>query len=174
MQATDHIPSNGSSTSSSLLRRVIARDSIAWDRFAKLYGPLVYRWARQANLQNEDAADIAQEVFRGVVNNLGGFEPGSGNTFRGWLFGVTRNKIADHFRKFGKESPAIGGTDAGLMLDNVVPHNADSLEPTSDRIDDQLDLLHRALRLIKVEFTDTTWSAFWRSTVDGVPHRRNC
>ncbi len=35
-----------SSTSTSLLRRVKARDPDAWQRLVNLYGPLVYRWAR--------------------------------------------------------------------------------------------------------------------------------
>ena len=51
------------STSASLLARVQADDSEAWSRLVRLYGPVVYRWARQAGLQPNDAADVAQAVF---------------------------------------------------------------------------------------------------------------
>lgn len=30
-------------------------------------------------------------------------------------------------------------------------------------------LLRRALRMLRPEFTDATWQAFWRTTVDNVP-----
>ena len=48
------------STSSSLLMRVKGRDPDAWQRLVNLYGPLVYRWAREAGLQDSDAADVMQ------------------------------------------------------------------------------------------------------------------
>ncbi len=54
---------SSSSTSTSLLGRVKSRDPDAWERFVKLYSPLVYRWARQVGLQESDASDLAQEVF---------------------------------------------------------------------------------------------------------------
>ena len=46
------------STSSSLLIRVKQRDPDAWQRLARLYTPLVYRWARHTKLQDDDAGDI--------------------------------------------------------------------------------------------------------------------
>lgn len=52
-------------TSSSLIRAILARDPQAWSRFAQLYGPVVYRWVRQWGLQENDAADVVQEVFQG-------------------------------------------------------------------------------------------------------------
>jgi hypothetical protein len=98
-----HVVSNGnpdisSSTSLSLIDRVRARDAEAWQRLSQLYGPLVYRWARQAGLQANDAIDLAQEVFGAVsagINNFRHDRPG--DTFRGWLWGVTNNKLKVSF-----------------------------------------------------------------------------
>lgn len=53
----------GSSTSASLLARVKADEPLAWERLIKLYGPVVYSWARGAGLQSEDAADLGVTVW---------------------------------------------------------------------------------------------------------------
>ncbi|MFH1922159.1 MAG: sigma factor [Planctomycetota bacterium] len=39
----------------------------------RLYGPAVYRWARQAGLQASDAADVVQEVFTNVAADIATF-----------------------------------------------------------------------------------------------------
>lgn len=58
------------SSSSSLLGRLRQQDPQARWRLSKLYGPLVYRWVRQAGLQEQDVADVAQDVFRAVAADL--------------------------------------------------------------------------------------------------------
>ena len=45
------------SASSSLIRLVKRRDPEAWQRLAKMFGPVVYGWGRQSGLQASDAAD---------------------------------------------------------------------------------------------------------------------
>ncbi len=70
------------------------RDTDAWREFVQLYGPVVYRFARNRGLQDADAADLMQDVLRSVARNANRMEydPKRG-TFRGWLYTVTRNKI---------------------------------------------------------------------------------
>src|SRR5438046_713552 len=87
-------------TSSSLIDRVKADESGAWDRLVTLYAPLVYHWCRRWNLQEEDLADVFQEVFKTLVVHIARFRrERQGDTFRGWLWTITRNKVQDHFRK---------------------------------------------------------------------------
>src|SRR5207249_11718846 len=45
------------------------RDADAWREFVQLYGPVVYRFARNRGLQDADAADLMQDVLRSVVRN---------------------------------------------------------------------------------------------------------
>jgi len=159
------------STSSSLIGRVKARDGDAWQRLCRLYGPMVYRWARQAGLQDPDAADVGQEVFRTVADRIGAFEHDRpGDTFRGWLWTITRNKLGDHFRRRASQPQAAGGTDALERLERL-PDALDEFESQSTvsppGFDARADLLHRTLEAIRDEFEPSTWQAFWRVTVEG-------
>lgn len=152
------------STSPSLIRLVKAGDSAAWQRLARLYGPLVYRWARQAGLQDCDAADVLQEVFRAVFNGLGRFHHGAPNdSFRGWLWTITRNEIRRFYNRRVSCPEAVGGSDAHRQLQQF-PDAPD--EPSSSQqIGDDLGIVHRALELVRGEFEQRTWQAFWRATL---------
>src|SRR5262245_54299739 len=85
-----------SATSRSLLDRVRTNDAAAWDRLVALYAPLVFHWCRRWDLQHQDAADILQDVFQAVATHIAQFrKEREGDTFRGWLRTITRNKVRD-------------------------------------------------------------------------------
>ena len=87
------------SVSKTLLERVRADDQGAWTRLADFCAPLVYTWCRRFGVPAEDAADLLQDVLLTVHCKLGTFRRDRpGDTFRGWLWTVTRNKIHDFFR----------------------------------------------------------------------------
>ena len=71
-------------TTTTFLARVKEKDFVAWKRLCKVYGPLVYRWSRKAGLQDQDAADICQEVFKTVSGRVADFRRDRPeDTFRG-------------------------------------------------------------------------------------------
>jgi RNA polymerase sigma-70 factor, ECF subfamily len=158
--------SSSTSTQRSLLQRAKGHDPAAWERILALYGPLVLRWCRGWGLQDDDAADVFQEVFQAVAAHLAGFHRDrTGDTFRGWLRTITRNKVNDHYRRREREPAGAGGSEARDRLARVAgkvppdePDGADAAET---------GLLHRALAMIRGEFEPRTWEAFWRTAVDG-------
>jgi RNA polymerase sigma-70 factor (ECF subfamily) len=156
-----------SGTSSSLLDRVKADEAGAWDRLVALYAPLLYHWCRRWKLQEEDLADVFQEVFKTLVVHLAEFRKDrDGATFRGWLWTITRNKVLDHFRKRGQEAAGAGGSEASMRLSELpAPEVAEKTEPEEAEAIRRLYL--RGLDLIRNEFEDRTWQAFWRTAIEG-------
>ncbi len=153
-------------TSPSLLARVIDLRPEAWRRLVKLYGPMIYVWARQAGLQPEDAADVVQEVFVSVATHIGTFDQEQpGSTFRGWLWTIAQNKVRDHFRRQRGKPQAQGGTDAQVRLaqlpDQLSDSSLDTPSPARVWIDPAV------LDAIRAEFEERTWTAFTRSAIDG-------
>jgi RNA polymerase sigma-70 factor, ECF subfamily len=97
----------------SLLQRLGSSPTpAAWERFIRLYTPLLFYWARRRGLQEHDAADLVHDVLVVLVQKLPEFQYRPGKSFRGWMRMVLLNKWRD--RK-GEAAPAAGfaGWDAG-------------------------------------------------------------
>ena len=151
-------------TSLTLLQRAQARQPAAWERLVDLYAPLVLHWCRRSGLVDADAADVFQEVFRSVAEHLVEFRRDRpGDSFRGWLRTITRNKVLDHFRRQQRQPAASGGSDAQHLLLEV-PDAVEESDPTeNDLLTRQL---HQALELIRPEVEERTWKAFWMVQMD--------
>ena len=158
---------NDKSTSVTLLERVRSRDQDAWQRLLHLYTPLVVYWCRHGGVHAQDAEDVCQGVFQAVAVGLEGFRrEHSGQTFRGWLRGITRHKILDYVRRRQQQPQAEGGTDAQRRLAGVA--QAETPLPETDDPEEELTgLYHRALEMVRSEFEARTWQAFWRVAVEG-------
>ena len=156
-------------TSSSLLDRVRAQDQAAWERLVHLYSPLVYRWCCRAGLQTADAADVGQEVFRAVVSHMADFRrDGAGDSFRAWLRTITRTKLLNFFRAQGPGNPAAGGSEAQRLLYEVPAKELDDPGPEGQAEETRI-LFRQALDLIRSEFNEQTWKAFWSVVVEEQP-----
>jgi RNA polymerase sigma-70 factor (ECF subfamily) len=150
-------------TSLTLLERARNQDQEAWKRLHHLYAPLVTTWCGRWGVQGQDADDINQEVFQAVAASLDGFRRDRpGDTFRGWLRGITRNKLLDHLRRRQNQAEAQGGTDAQRQMNQV----AEQVWP-EDSEADLGALYRRALEMVRGEFEQQTWDMFWRATVEG-------
>jgi RNA polymerase sigma-70 factor, ECF subfamily len=158
--------SSSTRTQRSLLERARARDPAAWERMVALYAPLVLSWCRSWGLKPEDAADVFQEVFQAVAAHLKGFRrERSGDTFRGWLRTIARNKANDFFRRKQREPEGVGGSEGQAILAQV-PEELSAAEEEAS-VEAENALLHRALEMIRSEFEHRTWQAFWQTAVEG-------
>lgn len=152
------------STSSDLLTRVRRHEADAWQRFVHIYAPLVYGWCRRAGVGAADSGDVTQDVFAKVFTAIADFRHDrAGDTLRGWLRVISRNKILDHFRTRQKSPQAAGGSDAqAVLVANAVNNDDDESTIVSERH----GLLHRAAELVRGEFEPRTWQAFWLMVVE--------
>jgi RNA polymerase sigma-70 factor (ECF subfamily) len=150
-------------TSLTLLERIRNQDEDAWQRLMRLYAPLVERWCAHKGVRGQDAEDVLQDVFQAVATGLDKFRrEGSGDTFRGWLRVITRNKLIDHSRRRDRQPEAQGGTDAHVRMGQLAEQ-----ELPEDTAADLGALYRRALELVRSEFEERTWEAFWRAAVEG-------
>ncbi len=157
-----------SRTSASLLRAARDNDPAAWQRIVETYSRRMYRWCRQAGVPPEDASDITQEVFRSVARKLVDFHhDGAGDSFRGWLYAITRNKVRDYFgRRPGRRELAAGGTDAQKLFLELADDSSGS-HSTKDRPAGNARLNMGLVAQIQAEFSQRDWLLFWRVVVDG-------
>jgi len=151
-------------TRPSLLLRVRdPHDDAAWAQFVEIYTPLIYGYCRSRGLQDSDAADVAQETMRAVAKAIGKFDydPQRGK-FRNWLLTVVRSRL-HNFLAQQQRQPALAGETTLLKHE----HNA---TPAADESVWEADyyrgIFNWAAKRIRNEFQESTWQAFWRTTID--------
>jgi RNA polymerase sigma-70 factor (ECF subfamily) len=149
-------------TSLSLLQRVRRRDDEeAWGRFVALYTPLLCTWSNRLGLQNSDALDLVQDVFTLLVDKLPEFRYDQGQSFRGWLRTVLRNKW---FQQRRRAVP--------LPISAEDPRIAELHGPDEESFSDteyRQHLVQQALRMVQGDFQPTTWKAWSEYVVSGRP-----
>ncbi|HXG46837.1 MAG TPA: sigma-70 family RNA polymerase sigma factor [Methylomirabilota bacterium] len=146
-------------TSHSLIQRACRLEPAAWERLCALYGPIIYGWCRRGGLQDSDAADAVQEVFRSVFTHLDQFRR-QGGVFHAWLWQITINQVRLHFRQ-RQRNPIPTDDNQVQQWPDCGDGDEPELESTRQRI------LRRALDLIRGDFSEQTWSAFARITLKG-------
>ena len=141
----------------------------AWQRLLTIYGPLVFHWCEREGLNSADSADVMQDVFIAVSKSISAFSKArTTDSFRGWLWTVTRNKVRDFCRKQSRQIDTVGGTNAWIQLAALAEQlSDDSLSVTSPR--EVSGMLHRTMEMVKAEFEQRTWTAFWRTAVEDEP-----
>lgn len=116
-------------------------------------------------LSDADAADAVQEVFRSVYSHATDFDvENQQSSFRAWLWAITRNQVRLFYRRRGSTPQAQGGTDVARQLNEYPDWIDDEEEPVTSH--ERRSLLQRTLAVIRNDFDDTTWQAFWRLAVE--------
>jgi RNA polymerase sigma factor (sigma-70 family) len=154
-------------TRASLLARLRdPQDRAAWQQFVELYGSLVYSFARRRGLQDADAADLTQEVFLAVAQAQGRWQynPTHG-TFRGWLYGITRNKVARFLQRRRLQPAGSGDTNVQARLAEQPSPGPDPAEAWEEEF--RMQLFRLAAAEVQDNFAPKTWQAFWGTAVEG-------
>ena len=119
------VPGRAPATSLTLLERLRDNESEAWRIMVSLYRPLICHWCIRAGVRQDDVEDVAQEVFRVAALSIEKFRrERPGDSFRGWLRGITRNFTLLYFRRQNAQPQASGGTDAFQRLDELADTEA--------------------------------------------------
>ncbi|HET6422652.1 MAG TPA: sigma-70 family RNA polymerase sigma factor [Planctomycetaceae bacterium] len=140
-------------------------NTAAWHEFVRLYGPVVYGFARKRGLQDADAADLMQDVLRSVSSAIGRLDyDRQQGTFRGWLFTITRNKVFN-FLSARRIRPQSSGDTATNRLLETHPEAVDGADVWE--LEYQRRLAALAMDKVQTEFQTSTWQAFWQTAVEG-------
>jgi RNA polymerase sigma-70 factor (ECF subfamily) len=151
-------------TRPSLLLRVRdVSDHAAWTQFVEIYTPLIYQYCRGRGLQEAAAADVAQETMRAVARAITKFEydPRKGK-FRNWLLTVLQSRLSNFLAEQGRQPASASETSLQFHVEKESPATEDAVwDAEYYRV-----LFNWAAERICGEFQESTWSAFWQTTID--------
>jgi RNA polymerase sigma factor (sigma-70 family) len=143
-------------------------DERAWAEFTEIYAPLVQQLARRRGLQDADAQDLIQEVFRAVARAIERYDPDRARgSFRGWLSRIAGNLIINHLVAQRRHPRGTGDTDIQRLLEQ----QPDLLAEESALFESEYRkrLLSWAAERVRGSFSEPMWQAFWRTSVEGQP-----
>lgn len=135
----------------------------AWNEFATLYQPVIFRFCRAKGLQHADATDVTQDVLTKVAIAIDSFDGnGENRNFRGWLYRITRNLVVDFVRKRDK-NPHVQ-FEAAIDLATSMSPSVDESAEFKDAFEYQVFLA--ASERIRQQVKPATWRAFWETEIN--------
>jgi RNA polymerase sigma-70 factor, ECF subfamily len=158
-------------TSVSLLDRLKAAgpDASDWNRLQGIYLPLITRWLGRVPGLDEEADDLAQEVFVVVIREIPRFQRQREGSFRAWLRQVTVNKVRTHRRRRNRR-PTVGVDATDGFLNSLADSHGELAREWD--LDHDRHVFAKLLAVVQPDFSATTWEAFRRFAVDGLPAAR--
>ena len=148
-----------------ILRLNDPANDLAWAEFLQVYEPMLFRLASRWGLQDADASEVVQETLLAVAKSIGNFsDDNRAGSFRRWLATLTRNKLADHLAKRSRQECGSGDTDVHRWL-NQQASDASSVSVWD--WNEKRQVFAWAAKLVRSQVNDSTWQAFYRTTVQG-------
>jgi RNA polymerase sigma factor (sigma-70 family) len=141
-------------------------DEHAWCEFTEIYGPLVYQLAKRRGLQEADAQDLVQEVFRAVARAIERYDPDPARgSFRGWLSRIAGNLIINLLIAQKRHPRGTGETDVLRLIEQQPDPNRE--ESVLFETEYRRSLLAWAAERVRPAFSELAWQAFWQTGVEG-------
>ncbi len=141
------------------------RDASAWNEFASIYSPVVYRVAIGRGFQAADAENIVQEVLLSVTKAIAPWlQRSERGKFRAWLLRIARNTACDLMTARATRPLGQDGQEGQRLLAEV---------PDRESLSALLELEHEravfqwAAEQVRVSVSAQTWQAFWLTEVSG-------
>ena len=152
------------STSETLLERVRRpNEHEAWERFVRIYSPLLVFWARRAGFDDVDRADLVQDILLDLLKEIPKFRyDAERGRFRSWLKTFVVNRARARWRGRRSASPVGAENDMDELMDAPLDGNFWDQEYRDQ-------LVQYALSVMKTEFEPKTWKACWEHVVSGRP-----
>jgi RNA polymerase sigma-70 factor (ECF subfamily) len=154
-----------------LVRLRNLQDQQSWEEFYAIYQPLVFRMARSQGFQDADASELTQEVFVAVASAIERWDPDpQRGSFRGWLFRIARNLMINWLAYRRRHPTGAGNSDIRrLLAEQPDPHDLNREDSAIFDREYKRQTFAWAAEQIRKEFRESTWQAFWLTSVENRP-----
>ena len=131
-----------------------------WERFVRLFTPLLRRWAGRFGVDGSSEEDVLQELFVLLIRKLPEFRHDPSRSFRAWLWTVFRHTVLAWQKRQPRTGPALDQV-AELSIPDAM---AEATESEYRRY-----LLGRITQIVQTDFPPATWQIFQQVVIVGRP-----
>ena len=140
------------------------RNEPAWTEFVCAYEPFLTRLVRRQGTPDRHSADVTQQLLIAIAKLVDGWKPdGQVASFRRWLGCVARNVVIKYMMRERKQVSGQGGSDFLKLIEQTTDASIDTEQARKY----EQELILWAAELVRGEFRDTSWRAFWATQVEG-------
>jgi RNA polymerase sigma factor (sigma-70 family) len=133
-------------------------DREAWEEFVALYGPCIFNFARRRLPQEEDAADVLQEVLSAVLK--GTYQRPKGR-FQKWLLTIVLNEIRDFHMARARRSEIAGAAAVAWRFEGEPDRDEEEWEK-----DRRQHLFHAAANRVQSRTSPAHWNVFVQAALE--------
>ncbi len=131
-----------------------------WERFVRLFTPLLRRWAVRFGVPENSVEDLLQELFVLLIRKLPEFRLDPSRSFRAWLWTVFRHTVMAWQNRQPPPGPAVE-----QIAEVSSPNELDEATEAEYRG----YLLSRILQIVQTDFPESTWQIFQQVAIAGRP-----
>jgi RNA polymerase sigma factor (sigma-70 family) len=163
---TDACMTDDESTRQSLILRLQnGGDEAAWQEFAAIYQPLIYRLIRRHGVQDADAQELTQQAMVAVASAIQRQGYSFTGSFRAWLRRIARNMMVNYLTRVHPGQRGVGGSDFHKLLQSQP--SPDQQQSALFELERQREVFRWAAEQVKATIHPTTWQAFWQTSIEG-------
>ena len=148
-----------------IVRLKSEQNELAWRDFVCAYEGFLNQLVRRQGVPERHVPDITQQILLTIARSIDGWkDDGNAASFRRWLSTVSRNVVIRFMSRERKQAGGIGGSDLVAQLQNVED------KPDEQHIRRyQHERIVWAAELVRHEFLETSWRAFWATVIEERP-----
>ncbi|MCA9212527.1 MAG: sigma-70 family RNA polymerase sigma factor [Planctomycetales bacterium] len=151
-------------TSHNLLRNAKESHSDAWNRFVRVYTPLISRWLTRFGVAASDLPDLTQEVLLAAATDLNKFEhSGRPGAFRTWLRTVALHRCRRHWRQQQRNVSVARSDSISQQLSELADANSELTVLWN--LEHDAFVLRGMFEILEREFDKQTLAVFFRLTL---------
>jgi len=140
------------------------RNDRAWTDFVCAYEPFLMQLVRKQGTPDHHAADVTQQLLLAIARSVHGWQPdGKTASFRRWLGTVARNVVIKFMTRERRQITGQGGSEFLSLLEATRDANVDAEHVRQY----EQELILWAAELVRAEFRENSWRAFWETHVEG-------
>lgn len=138
------------------------RNEPAWREFVAAYEPFLQQLVQRQGVPPRHVPDVTQQVLLAIARSLDGWQDdGGAASFRRWVGRVARNVVIKFMGRERRQAGGIGGSD---LLEQL--HNVPEITDPAQQQAYEFEVILWAAEKVKNEFRETSWQAFWLTTVE--------